>query len=201
LSMPLGITDHYHFILASKSPRRQQLLRDTGLPFRVMEREFDEVCPDNLKGKDMAEYLAKSKALQISKEEINNDEILITADTIVWFKDKVLDKPDGYEEAFEVLKTISGNTHEVITGICLLSRNGMHTFSETTKVTFGILSVEDIKYYIKEYKPYDKAGAYGIQEWIGLIGNSHIDGSYYNVMGLPVHRLLKELSGFIKSKI
>jgi septum formation protein len=198
--MPFGIPDHYHLILASASPRRQQLLREAGLTFSILNRDFDETYPDNLQANSIAEYLAESKALQIGKEAIKNDEIIITADTVVWYKDRVLSKPQEYKEAFKILQLISGNSHEVITGISLMSNSGIHTFSETTKVTFGVLPAEDIDYYIKKYEPYDKAGAYGIQEWIGLIGCSRISGSFFNVMGLPVRMLLIELGEFIKKQ-
>ena len=130
-------------------------------------------------------------------DNIADNEVIITADTIVWCDGIVLDKPSGYDNAFKIIKTISGKTHEVITGISFISKKRLHTFSETTRVTFDQLSDEDIEYYIKKFKPFDKAGAYGIQEWIGLVGNSYIEGSYYNVMGLPVNRLLKELKEFI----
>jgi septum formation protein len=131
------------------------------------------------------------------KKEISDNEIVIAADTIVWCNGKVLGKPVNREDAIRILREISGNTHEVITGVSLLSRSKEHTFSELTKVTFELMSEDEISYYIDNYKPYDKAGAYGIQEWIGILACSHIDGSYFNVVGLPVQKLYKELQNFI----
>ena len=194
--MIFGIPDKYRFILASRSPRRQQLLRDAGLHFDVRVMEYEEKFPENLTGKAIAEYLSSQKA-QMFRKSVAADEIIITADTIVWCNGMVLDKPADYEEAFRILTLISGNTHEVITGVTLLSSEKIFTFSETTNVTFDTLSHGEIDYYITNYKPFDKAGAYGIQEWIGLIGNSYIEGSYFNVMGLPVNRLIKEITSFI----
>jgi septum formation protein len=192
-----GLPDKYHFILASKSPRRQQLLSDAGVKFELATIDYEEIFPEHLKGKEIAEYLSRQKALHFRHEKISPYHIIITADTIVWCNGRVLDKPSDPEEAFEILSILSGNTHEVITGITLLSDVSMHTFSETTKVTFDKLTKEEILYYIDNFRPFDKAGGYGIQEWIGIIGNSRIDGSYFNVMGLPVNRLLKELRNFI----
>lgn len=187
---------NYRIILASRSPRRQQLLRELGLNFEVVIREFNESFPDDLKGDEIARYIAHEKAI-LFKKEITDNEIVITADTIVWCNNKVLGKPVNQEDATRILKEISGNTHEVITGVTLLSKSKELTFSESTKVTFETITEEEIDYYIDKYKPYDKAGAYGIQEWIGIIACSHIDGSYFNVVGLPVQRLLKELQNFI----
>lgn len=194
-----GLSDKYRFILASKSPRRQQLLSEAGMNFDVISIDFLESFPSGLVGSEIAEYLSRAKALQISKTDIGPSDIIITADTVVWCCGKVLDKPSDRKEAFDILSIISGNTHEVITGVTFLSAVSMHTFSETTKVTFDNLTNEEIEFYIDNYKPFDKAGGYGIQEWIGIIGNSHIDGSYFNVMGLPVNRLLKELRKFIQT--
>jgi septum formation protein len=194
-----GLSDKYHFILASKSPRRQQLLREAGLVFDVKTIDYEESFPVHLQGSDIAEYLSREKALQFRKSDIGPSDILITADTVVWCNGKVLDKPSDYKEAFDILSIISGNTHDVITGVTLLSASSIHTFSELTKVTFDRLTKEEIDFYIENYKPFDKAGGYGIQEWIGIIGNSHINGSYFNVMGLPVNRLLKELRNFIQT--
>lgn len=195
--MPFGIPENYHIILASRSPRRQQLLHDTGLKFDVIIKDYCEDWPAKLSGKEIAEFLSRKKAQMFDSDNIADNEVIITADTIVWCNGVVLGKPAGYDDAFRIIKAISGETHEVITGISFISKKRLHTFSETTRVTFDPLSEEDIEYYIKNYKPFDKAGAYGIQEWIGLVGNSYIEGSYYNVMGLPVNRLLKELREFI----
>jgi septum formation protein len=196
-----ALSEKYHFILASKSPRRQQLLAEAGMVFDVITIDYEESFPSQLEGSEIAEYLSRAKALQIRKSDIGPSDIIITADTVVWCSGKVLDKPSDHKEAFDILSIISGNTHEVITGVTLLSELSIHTFSETTKVTFDRLTKEEIDFYIENYKPFDKAGGYGIQEWIGIIGNSHIDGSYFNVMGLPVNRLLKELRIFLQTQI
>ena len=187
----------FKIILASRSPRRQQLLREMGLKFDVVIKEYEEIYPEGLDGEAIAKYVAHEKAASF-KNEISDNEIVIAADTIVWCNGKVLGKPLDYKDAVRILKEISGNTHKVITGVSLLSRSGELTFSESTKVVFEALSEEEISYYINKYKPYDKAGAYGIQEWIGIVACSHIDGSYFNVVGLPVQRLYTELKNFIK---
>jgi septum formation protein len=188
--------NNYRIILASRSPRRQQLLRDLGLKFEVVNREYDETYPEGLNGDEIARYVAHEKAVSF-RNEIGANEIVITADTIVWCNGKVLGKPLDSEDAMRILNQISGNTHEVITGVSIFSQNREVTFSVSTKVTFETLSEEEINHYIDNYRPYDKAGAYGIQEWIGIIACSHIDGSYFNVVGLPVQRLYKELQDFI----
>jgi septum formation protein len=186
----------HRIILASRSPRRQQLLRELGLRFDVVIKEYKEVYPERLKGKEIAMYVAQEKACSF-RNEIKENEIVIAADTIVWCNNRVLGKPLDFEDAIRILKEISGITHEVITGICLFSSFKEKTFSVSTKVTFEILSEEEITYYVNKFKPFDKAGAYGIQEWIGIAACSHIDGSYFNVVGLPVQRLYKELQSFI----
>ncbi len=186
----------YRIILASRSPRRQQLLRELGLNFEIVIRDYKETYPDGLGGEEIAQYVARKKAI-LFRNEISDNEIVITADTVVWCKARVLGKPLNSEDAIRMLKEISGDTHEVITGVCLYSSSKEKTFSVSTKVTFDRLSEEEISYYVEKFKPLDKAGAYGIQEWIGLIGCSHIEGSYFNVVGLPVQRLYKELQDFI----
>ena len=196
--MVIGIPDNWHFILASRSPRRQQLLKELGLKFDIVIKDYNEAYPANLSGADIAEYLAHEKAVRF-ENEISDNDIVITADTIVWCNKRVLDKPSNYKEAFDILRIISGKTHEVITGVTFFSNLDEHTFSETTRVTFDRLSDAEITYYIREFKPYDKAGAYGIQEWIGLIGIISIEGSYFNVMGLPVQKLFAELKKYIKT--
>ena len=188
--------NNYRIILASRSPRRQQLLRDLGLKFDVIIKDYNETFPENLGGEEIARYVAHEKAGSF-KPGISENEIVITADTIVWCNNKVLGKPLNSEDAIRILKEISGNTHEVITGVCLLSSFKEKTFSVTTKVTFDTLSYEEMDFYIDKYKPFDKAGAYGIQEWIGIAACSNIEGSYFNVVGLPVQRLYKELQSFI----
>ena len=196
--MIFGIPDNWHFILASRSPRRQQLLSELGINFETRILDFEEDYPDELSGSEIAEFLAFKKA-QYFKGNISDNEIVITADTIVWCCNEVLDKPSDYKEACAILHKISGKTHDVITGVTFLSNFGYRTFSETTKVTFANLTDEEIDFYIKEFKPYDKAGAYGIQEWIGLAGITSIEGSYFNVMGLPVQKLYTELKIYIKN--
>ena len=187
---------NYRLILASRSPRRQQLLRELGLKFEVVIKEYEEIYPESLSGEEIARFVAHEKAASF-KDDISDNEIVIAADTIVWCNNKVLGKPLDHDDATRILKEISGNTHEVITGVSLRSQTKELTFSESAKVTFETLTEEEISYYIDEYEPYDKAGAYGIQEWIGIIACSHIDGSYFNVVGLPVQRLYKELQRFI----
>ncbi len=186
----------HRIILASRSPRREQLLRDMGLNFDVVIREYNESYPENLSGEEIAMYVASQKALSF-KGSISGNEIVITADTIVWCNNSVLGKPINTGDAVRILKEISGNTHEVITAVSLLSAGKQKTFCVTTKVTFEVLSGEEIDYYVNNFNPYDKAGAYGIQEWIGIIACSHIEGSYFNVVGLPVQRLYKELQNFV----
>jgi len=194
--MRIDNLNNFKIILASRSPRRQQLLRELGLKFDVVIKEYPETYPEGLSGEEIAIYVAHEKASSF-KNEISDNEIVIAADTIVWCNNKVLGKPLDFEDAKRILNEISGNTHEVITGVSLFSLSKEITFTDSTKVTFETLSEEEIHYYIDKFKPYDKAGAYGIQEWIGLISCSHIDGSYFNVVGLPVQKLYKELQNFI----
>ena len=194
--MILDNLNNFKIILASRSPRRQQLLRDLGLKFDVVIREYIETYPEGLNGEEIARYVAHEKAVSF-RNDISDNEIVIAADTIVWCNNRVLGKPVDLEDAIHILKEISGNIHEVITGVTIFSLSKELTFSDSTKVTFEALSEEEICYYVDEFKPYDKAGAYGIQEWIGLIACSHINGSYFNVVGLPVQKLYKELQKFI----
>jgi len=183
-------------VLASKSPRRQYLLEEIGIPFEVRTKDTDESYPDDLKKQDIAEYLAKKKADAMVSDMADN-EVIIAADTIVWVNGQILGKPANKEEAVNMLKQISNNTHNVYTGVCIKSKSKEVLFRSTTKVTFRELTNDEIELYIENYKPYDKAGAYGIQEWIGYIGIEYIEGSYYNVMGLPVQRLYSELVKFV----
>jgi septum formation protein len=194
--MVIDDLNKYRIILASRSPRRQQLLRDLGINFEVLIKEYPETFPDDLTGEEIARFVAHEKAISF-KNEISVNDILITADTIVWCNNKVLGKPLNSDEAINILKEISGNTHQVITGVCIFASFKEITFSVSTKVTFDCLSEEEIVYYVNRYKPYDKAGAYGIQEWIGIAACSNIEGSYFNVVGLPVQRLYSELKDFI----
>ena len=188
--------ENHRLILASRSPRRQQMLRELGLKFDVVIKEYPEAFPDGLEGKSIAEYISRQKAVSFIGE-LTENEIVITADTIVWCNNKLLGKPRDFSEAEYMLREISGNTHEVITAVTLLSLAREKTFSVSSHVTFDPLTPEEISFYISNYKPYDKAGAYGIQEWIGLIACSGIEGSYFNVVGLPVQKLYKELKSFI----
>ncbi len=181
-------------ILSSNSPRRKELLAGLDIPFevRVIE-DIDESYPDTLPTGEIAEYIAQKKA---AAYEVGNDEVLITADTIVVLDDQILGKPADAEEAKQMLRSLSGKTHHVITGVCLKSCNQQHHFSVISEVTFKTLAEEEISYYVENYKPFDKAGAYGIQEWIGYIGVTGLSGSYFNVMGLPVQRIYEELKKF-----
>lgn len=185
----------YKIILASKSPRRKQLLEGLNLPFEVIVREVDEVFPENMPMEEIPVYLARLKAEPFL--EAREDKVLvITADTIVWIDGQVLGKPADHQHAFEMLRKLSGRTHVVVTGVCLTSAEKQVTFSSVTEVHFKELSDEEIEYYLDLYRPYDKAGAYGVQEWIGYIAIDRIEGSYFNVMGLPVGRLYEELKRF-----
>ncbi|HEX7410860.1 MAG TPA: Maf family nucleotide pyrophosphatase [Bacteroidales bacterium] len=187
----------YNFILASKSPRRQYLLNELGLHYTILAHEIDEVYPDSLKRGEIALYLSSLKADAFSKDELGDDSILITADTIVWMDDRCIGKPENEDDAIRMLASLSGRMHSVYTGICLQSAGKRRLFEVRTDVYFRLLLPEEIEHYVKEFKPLDKAGAYGIQEWIGIIGVSHIDGCYFNVMGLPVQRLYEEIGLFI----
>jgi len=185
----------YQIILASKSPRRNSLLKELGLKFKVRIHETDETYPDSLSVEEIPSYLAEKKALPFENESDSNT-IIITADTIVYIENEVLGKPTDYEDAYQMLQKLSGRWHQVATGVCLFSKNKKVTFTSVTKVQFKPLTHDEIDYYITNFKPYDKAGAYGIQEWIGLVAAEKIDGSYFNVMGLPVQRLYEELCKF-----
>lgn len=183
---------HTKIILASTSPRRQELFKQLHIPFSVQVKPVNEIYPPNLKASEITMYLANLKAAAF-ENEIAQNELIITSDTIVWFNNKALEKPKNSLEAINMLKTLSGNSHQVITSVCIKTFNKQHVFSDTTIVNFKELSTDEIKFYVENYKPYDKAGAYGIQEWIGFIGVSSISGCYYNVMGLPVNKLYEEL--------
>ena len=183
----------YSIILASNSPRRQELIKSLDIPFSIKTKEVEEIYSEELKHSEITDFLADLKATPF-KKELKENELLITSDTIVWINKRALGKPKNYEEAFQMLKEISNNKHEVITSICITSKSFQKTVNDTTFVNFRELSDEEIDYYINTYKPFDKAGAYGIQEWIGKIGITKIEGSYFNVMGFPVHKLYKELS-------
>ena len=183
----------YTLILASGSPRRQQFFKDLDLDFEIRLKEIEEIYPPELKAYEITNYLAELKASAFDGE-LQSNEILITSDTIVWYNNKALGKPKDEQDAFEILKSLSNATHEVITSVCFKTNEKVVLLHEITKVTFNTLSEESIRYYIENYKPYDKAGAYGIQEWIGFIGVSKIEGSYANVMGMPTDKVYDYLT-------
>ena len=190
----------YKIILASNSPRRRELLAGLGLAFEVRVLEgVDERYPESLPADDVAEYIAAEKA-EAYRSVMQPDELLITADTVVICDGEVLGKPVDEADACRMLRQLSGKTHHVVTGVCLTTTNDQRRFSVTTEVTFKPLTDSEIRYYVDNYHPLDKAGAYGIQEWIGYIGCTGLRGSYYNVMGLPVQRIYTELAILVKSE-
>ena len=184
----------YKLILASNSPRRKELLAGLGVPFEVrVLQDIDEHYPENLPVNEVARYIAKEKA-DAYRRIVAADELIITADTVVIVGDEILGKPIDEADAVRMLRLLSGRTHQVTTGVCLLTAEKERCFDVTTDVTFKTLTDEEIHYYVNRYRPFDKAGAYGIQEWIGYIGVTGLNGSYYNVMGLPVQRIYQELT-------
>jgi len=186
----------YKVVLASNSPRRKELLGGLGIPFEVnVLPNISESYPDTLPADEIAEYIAREKG-DVYKNGIDEDILVITADTVVICDDEVLGKPIDAADASRMLRLLSGRTHHVVTGVCLTTSTRQRSFSVRTEVTFKQLSDEEISYYVENYKPFDKAGAYGIQEWIGYIGVTGINGSYFNVMGLPVQRIYEELKLF-----
>lgn len=186
----------YKIVLASNSPRRKELLAGLNLDFEVrVLPDIDESYPSDMPIEDIAGYIACKKA-DFYVQNLNNNELLITADTIVSRFDKVLGKPVHREDAVNMLKELSGRVHEVITGVCIVTKDKSTSFSVSSAVSFARLSDDEIGYYLDTYRPYDKAGAYGIQEWIGYIAVEAINGSFYNVMGLPIQRLYQELKNF-----
>lgn len=184
---------NYSIILASGSPRRQQFFKDLDLEFEIRLKEIEEIYPPELKAKEITNYLAELKA-NAFEGQLNDNEILITSDTIVWHNGIALGKPKDKEDAFTILKSLSNATHEVITSVCFKTKNKTELISEITKVTFNPLTDTAIDYYLEHYKPYDKAGAYGIQEWIGFIGVAKVEGSYTNVMGMPTDKVFEYLN-------
>ena len=173
-------------LLASKSPRRQELVKHLGFDYQIVEINMEEIYPDTMETQKIPEYLARKKADSYTKA-LGENEILLTADTDVIVDDKVMGKPAARDEAIAMIENMSGKTHQVISGVCIKTRDQMRSRSCTTEVTFSALKKNMIEYYVDQFKPYDKAGAYGIQEWIGMVGIEAIKGSYYNVVGLPVH--------------
>lgn len=186
----------YNIILASKSPRRQELLKGIGLDFSVMTKDVDESYSKNVSVFDVAPYLSIKKAKAFNEEELPENYMVITADTVVVVDDMILGKPKDEDNAREMLRLLSGKKHSVITGVTIHTKEKTKTFSVTSKVSFDILDEDEIEYYVKNYKPFDKAGAYGVQEWIGYIGVSCVEGSYFNVMGLPTQKLYQMLKQF-----
>ena len=192
----LSNLQRYRLILASNSPRRRELLAGLGISFEVkVLPDIDETYPDMMPTSEVAEYIAGKKA-RAYREVMAEDELIVTADTVVIVGDEVLGKPATADEAKVMLRKLSGRTHQVTTGVCLMTREAERHFSVTTDVTFKTFEEEEIDYYVSRYNPLDKAGAYGIQEWIGYIGCTGLSGSYYNVMGLPVQRIYSELRKF-----
>ena len=187
---------NYNITLGSSSPRRKQLLAELGIEFTIKTTQKEERYPEKLDGAEISEFLAKQKANSISEELLGNY-LLITADTIVVQNNEVIHKPKNKQDAIEILRKLSGNSHKVITGICIKSSEKQIVFSSITNVFFTNLSDDEICFYIEKYKPFDKAGAYGIQEWIGFIGIEKIIGSYNNVVGLPTAELYQKLKLFI----
>jgi septum formation protein len=187
----------YQIILGSQSPRRQYLLKELGIKFDVKLKQMVlEDYPEDLTREEIPLYLARKKA-DAFNDELKDNMVIITADTIVWKDDQVLTKPKDEKEAYDILRSLSGNVHQVYTGVCIRSVNQKTTFSSRTDVYFKDLTDKEIWYYIDKYEPFDKAGAYGIQEWLGYIGVEKIEGSFFNVMGLPVQKLYVQLSKFL----
>lgn len=186
---------NHRIILASGSPRRQQFLKELDVDFEIQLKDIAEIYPEHLQAEEITNFLAKLKASAFT-EDLQQNDILITSDTIVWLNNKALGKPRDYDDAFQMITEMSGTTHKVITSVCIKSLEKEIVFYEETFVTFSKLSSDEIAYYLKNYKPYDKAGSYGIQEWIGLVAIEKIEGSYANVVGLPTHKLYEELMKF-----
>ncbi len=192
---------HYQIVLASKSPRRRELLQSLGLQFTTQVLpDIDESYPESLPTADIPLYIAKEKA-DAYMDQLNDDTLLITADTLVIVDNQALGKPADAEDATRMLHLISGRTHHVITGVCMTTCHHQERFSVTTEVTFKALTDNEISYYVSHYQPFDKAGAYGIQEWIGYVGVTGLKGSYYNVMGLPVQKIWEHLKAFVPNRL
>lgn len=181
----------YNLILASGSPRRQQFFKELNLDFTIRLKPIDEHFPKNLRGSEITDYLARLKASIFT--DLKKEDILVTSDTIVWFQSQALNKPESPEEAYEMIASLSGNTHEVITSVAFTTSQRQIVINDTTRVTFKTLSRQEIDYYITNFEPYDKAGGYGIQEWFGYIAVTRVEGSYFNVMGMPLHKVYETL--------
>ena len=183
---------HKNIILASGSPRRQQFFKELDIAHTIVVRAVKEDFPDTLKESEITDYLAKLKATAFT--DLGPDDVLVTSDTIVWHNDKALNKPQNREEALQMIGSLSGKTHKVITSVAFTMPDTQIVINDTTKVTFKTLSEEEIIYYVDHFEPYDKAGGYGVQEWFGYIAVTHIEGSYFNVMGMPLHKVYETLS-------
>ena len=192
----LSNLNKYQVILASKSPRRQELLRGMGMEFSIMTKETDESFPPEMPLDEVPKYLSLQKSLAFTENELSADYLLITSDTVVICEGEILGKPKDREDAARMLQLLSGKTHHVVTGVTVRSEEKTESFAVRSNVTFAQLDEDEIDYYIEHCKPFDKAGAYGIQEWIGYVGISGLEGSFYNVMGLPTRRLYQCLKGF-----
>lgn len=182
---------NHHIILASGSPRRQEFFKELGLDFTIDIKPVDEIFPEELEGSEITDHLARLKASAFS--ELNKNDILVTSDTIVWFNGVALNKPKDRDEAHAMISALSGSVHEVITSVAFTTVTTQEVINDITKVTFKELTEEEINYYIDNFEPYDKAGGYGIQEWFGYIAVTSIEGSYFNVMGMPLHKVYKML--------
>ena len=189
--------NNHKIILGSRSPRRQELLKQMGISFEVVVKETNEDYLTTLKAEQIAVYLSEKKAQAFN--DLDDETILITADTIVWLNSRVINKPENVEDAYKILNELSGQMHQVFTGVFLKKRNKIHSFFAETKVFFKPLEEDEINFYINQHQPFDKAGSYGIQEWIGYIGIERIEGSYFNVMGLPTQKLYLELNKFVEN--
>lgn len=186
----------YNIVLASKSPRRQELLKGIGVDFTILTKDVDETYPSRLPLVDVAPFLSLKKAKAFEDRELPENFMVITADTVVIAENEILGKPKDKEDAFRMLMLLSGKTHRVVTGVTVHTKEMSKTFSVVSKVIFDKLDNQEIEYYVDTYKPYDKAGAYGVQEWIGYVGVCGVEGSYFNVMGLPTHKLYEVLKKF-----
>ncbi|WP_300439886.1 Maf-like protein [Christiangramia sp.] len=191
------LKDH-EIILASGSPRRQKIFKDLKIPVTIDVRPIDEIFPEHLKKEEITDFLSALKA-EAFKKDLKKNQILITSDTIVYNDGKALGKPKDHKQAVEMIKSLSGKDHEVITSVCFTTTNEQKILNHTTKVTFSALSDKEIEYYVSNYKPFDKAGGYAIQEWIGLIGIEKIEGSYFNVVGLPTHEVYKTIKKILET--
>jgi len=191
------ILKDYTIILASASPRRHTFLKTMNLVFKIELQPIEEIYPEHLKKEEITDYLVKLKA-EPFKDHLKDKDIVITSDTIVWLNNEAIGKPKDEEDAFRMIQKLSNTTHEVITSICLTLKSNQQIVNTITKVTFKALTDNEIRYYIDNFKPLDKAGAYGIQEWIGAIGITKIEGSYNNVVGLPTHLLYETLNNIAK---